>query len=90
METTPKLTPEQSKALHLAGDVLPILDPETNKLYVVIEKSMHEQARSAFDRQQADIAAIKEGVEQFKSGKVMTIEEAQQKIRGEFKSRYDS
>ncbi len=40
MDMTPKLTNEQVEALHQAGDEMPILDPSTNKFYVVVEQSV--------------------------------------------------
>ena len=91
MDMTPKLTNEQSQALHEAGDELPILDPSTNKFYVVIEQAVHEQAKAALQRQQSDdLAAIKEGIEDMKAGRVTPLDEAHQEIKRKFAEQYGS
>ena len=88
MDMTPKLTPEQSQALHDAGNELPILDPKTNKFYVVIEQSVHEQGKAALDRQRSDIEAIQEGLDDLNAGRVMELDEAHQGLKEKFAQQY--
>jgi predicted transcriptional regulator len=89
MDIPPKLTDEQSQALHQAGDELPILDPSTNKFYVVVEQSVHEQAKAALQRQQSDdVIAIREGIADMKAGRVMPLEVAHQEIKRRFAEKY--
>ncbi len=91
MDMTPKLTNEQSEALHQAGDEMPILDPSTNKLYVVVEQSVHEQAKAALQRQQKeDLLAIQQGIDDMQAGRVMPLEEAHQEIKSKFAQQYGS
>lgn len=91
MDMTPKLTNEQVEALHQAGDEMPILDPSTNKFYVVVEQSVHIQAKAALQRQQdEDLTAIREGIEDVKAGRVMPLEEAHQEVKRKFAEKYGS
>ena len=88
MDMTPKLTPEQSQALREAGDELTVVDPTTNQIYVVVTKSVHEQGKAALNRQQEDCAAIQEGIEDLKEGRVMDLDEAHQEISTRFAQQY--
>lgn len=59
MDLIPKLTDEQSKALHASGDEMQILDPSTNKFYVVVETSVYQKSKAAMQlREEEDLAAI--------------------------------
>ncbi len=91
MDMTPKLTNEQAEALHQSGDEMPILDPSTNKCYVVVEQSVHMQAKAALQRQQEeDMSAIQEGIDDVKAGRVMPLEEAHQEVKRKFTAQYGS
>lgn len=71
------LTNEQSDALQQSGEPLPIVDPRTQRVYVLVDQVTHDQAMDALKRQQLeDEAAIREGLEDAKNGRVMTIEES--------------
>ncbi len=89
MDTTPKLTNEQLQALHAAGDELQILDPSTNKVYVVVEQSVHQKAKAALEHQQQDdMVAIQHGIDDINAGRTKPSEEAHDRIREKLVSRY--
>ena len=71
------LTNEQSDALQQNGEPLPVVDPRTQRVYVLVDQLTHDQAMDALKRQQLeDEAAIREGLEDAKNGRVMTIDES--------------
>jgi len=73
-----KLTIEQSDALRKCGESLPLVDPRTDKVYVLIDQSIHERAMEALQQQQSeDEAAIQQGIDDMEAGRGMTIEESQ-------------
>ena len=72
-----KLTMEQSDALHQHGDSLPLVDPRTERIYVLVDQSVHQQAMAALQRQRDDdITAIQRGIDDMEAGRVMTLEES--------------
>jgi len=90
MDMTPKLTNEQSAALHASGDEMQILDPSTNKFYVVVEQSVHQKAKASMQlRAEEDLAAIQRGIEDVKAGRTTPVEEAFSSIREEFNSKFN-
>jgi len=69
------LTNEQSDALQQRGEPLTAVDPRTQRVYVIVDQFTHDQAMDALKRQQLeDEAAIREGLEDAKNGRVMMIE----------------
>ena len=78
---TPKLNKELSDALHASdnGEVQAI-DPETNKMYVLVDGEVHHKAMDAL-RRQDDLAAIQEGIDDMEAGRGMPVEEADSRIR---------
>lgn len=86
---TPKLTNEQSAALHASGDEMRILDPSTNKFYVVVEQSMHQKAKAAMKlREEDELAAVQRGIEDVKAGRTTPAEEAHKRVRENLVSRF--
>jgi predicted transcriptional regulator len=72
-----KLTIEQSEALHQSGDSLPMVDPKTERIYLLVDQSVHQQAMEALQRQRDDdMAAIQQGIDDMEAGRVMTLEES--------------
>lgn len=72
-----KLTIEQSDALHQHGDSLPLVDPRTEKVYILVDQSVHQQAMAALRRQRRDdMTAIQQGIDDMEAGQVMTLEES--------------
>lgn len=77
-----KLTNEQSDALHQSGDVLPLIDPKTEKVYVLVDQTIHLQAMDALERQlKGDMAAIQQGIDDMEAGRVMTPEDSQSRTQ---------
>ena len=82
MDMTPTLTNDQSQALHASGDEMQILDPSSNKIYVVVEQSVHQKAKAALLLQQnEDLSAIQQGIDDMNAGRTTPIEEAHERIR---------
>ncbi len=72
------LTSEQSDALQQSGEPLPVVDPRTQRVYVLVDQFTHDQAMDALKRQQLeDEAAIRQGLDDMEAGRGMTIEESQ-------------
>ena len=71
------LTNEQSDAIQLSGEPLPVVDPRTQRVYVLVDQVTHDLAMDALRRQQLeDESAIREGLQDAKNGRVMTIDES--------------
>jgi hypothetical protein len=81
------LTPDQTKALHAAGDKLPVIDVTTQQLYVVVDLDVHERAMEAL-REREDLEAIREGVAQVEAGEGVSIEEARKQTDAELVNRF--
>lgn len=86
-----KLTPEQAEALHQNGDELTVVDPTTNRIYVVVDQSILARAQAVLQRQQEDdLAAIREGVADMEAGRTLSAEEAHDQISRELHSKFGS
>jgi len=73
---TVKLTKELTAALHATGDrELQVVDPETSRLYFIVDSDTHRQAMDALRRQQ-DRDAIAEGLAQMESGQGRPLDAA--------------
>lgn len=84
-----KLTPEQADALHAHGEELTVVDPTTNKIYVIVDATVLQQARALLEYQQAeDLAAIQAGIDDMEAGRTMPITEAHDQIRDDLRSKY--
>lgn len=78
---TTKLTKDLTAALHAAGDnELEVVDPETQRTYVVVDVAVHRQAMEALRRQQ-DREAIAQGIAEMEAGEGLPIEEARRLAR---------
>ena len=76
-----KLTKELSAALHATGDQrLEVIDPETNRIYMLVDGETHRRAMAALQRQQ-DRDAIVEGLSQMESGQGKPLDVAFAEIR---------
>jgi len=74
-------TKELSAALHATGDQrLAVIDPETNRIYMLVDGETHCRAMAALQRQQ-DRDAIAEGLSQMESGQGKPLDEAFDEIR---------
>jgi len=64
---TQQLTPEQSAALHSYGTKpMPVVDPATNHVYLVVDQATHHQAMNAL-RERDDEMSIRRGIEDVES-----------------------
>jgi len=78
---TAKLTKELAAALHATGDSeLEVIDPETERTYVLVDSDTHRQAMEALRRQQ-DRDAIAQGIAEMESGAGISVEDARQLTR---------
>ncbi len=78
---TEKLTKELASALHAAGnDRLEVVDPETNRVYLIVDEETHRRAMQAL-RAQQDCEAVAEGVSQMNAGEGKPVEQAFEEIR---------
>ena len=76
-----KLSKELSRALRATGDnELEVVDPETQRTYVVVDADLHRQAMVALRRQQ-DREAIAQGIAEMEAGVGMPVEEARRLAR---------
>jgi len=70
-----QLTPEMSVALHAnQGDVL-VIDPDTDRVYVLVDDETYIKALRAL-RKQEDRQAIQSGIDDLESGRMETAEVA--------------
>ena len=78
---TPKLTEELANALQANGsDGLEVVDPATNRVYVIVDSGTYRQAFDALQRQN-DRSAIAEGLAQMEAGEGKPAEQAFEGMR---------
>ena len=76
-----KLTKELVSALHAAGvEGLPVVDPETNRIYMIVDEDTHRRAMIAL-RAQQDREAIAQGLSQMEAGEGRPAEQVLDEIR---------
>jgi hypothetical protein len=77
-----QLTIEQSDVLNRGGDPLSLVDPGTDKVYVLVDQYLHWQAMDALQRQRdADEAAIRQGLDDMDTGQRMSLDESRVRTR---------
>jgi hypothetical protein len=78
---TAKLTKELAAALHATGDnELEIVDPDTQRTYILVDSDTHRRAMEALRRQQ-DRDAIAQGIAEMEAGEGMPVDEARKLTR---------
>lgn len=78
---TAKLTKEQAAALHATGqDELEVIDPQTLRLYLIVDSDTHRRAIEAL-RQQQDRDAIAQGIAEMEAGEGIPLAEARRLTR---------
>lgn len=78
---TAKLTKELAAALHATGEnELEVVDPETSRLYFIVDGETHRQAMEALRRQQ-DRDAIAQGIAEMEAGEGIPVAEARKLTR---------
>ena len=58
MDMTPKLNTELSDALHESGGELEVVDPTTNRIYVVVDQTVLKRAKEVLQRQEEELSLI--------------------------------
>lgn len=81
---TPKLNPELANALHSVGEAeLEVIDPATNRVYLIVDCQLHRRAMQALQLQENDWSAVQEGIADADAGNTMSLEDADQRLRAE-------
>jgi hypothetical protein len=74
---TPQLSKELSDALQASeAEELEVMDPQTQRLYVICDPGMHQQAKRVLDRE-----AIRAGIQQMENGETQPVDEAFEEMR---------
>ena len=79
----PKLTSEQRDAIYRRGTPVAVEDPESRKIYFLVDSAMLESLHD-----QGDIASILQGLADAESGRMMPVAEAFRKIEDVLKTRF--
>ena len=78
---TAKLTKELAAALHATGDhELEVVDPDTSRLYFIVDGETHRQAMDAL-RCQQDRNAIAQGIAEMEAGLGIPLADARKLTR---------
>jgi hypothetical protein len=84
---TAKLTKELAAALNATGESqLEVVDPDTQRMYFVVDADIHRQAMTALRRQQ-DRDAIAQGLAEMEAGEGTPLDAAFDDIRASLKLR---
>jgi hypothetical protein len=76
-----KLTKEQAAALNATGEgELEVIDPDTQRMYFLVDSETHRRAMEALRRQQ-DRDAIAEGLLQMEAGQGKPLDQAFSEMR---------
>jgi hypothetical protein len=79
-----QLSKELAEALNASGDKqLEVIDPTTNRIYVVVDSQTHREAMAALRRQQGH-DAVAEGISQMEAGQGKPLHEVEAEMRAEF------
>jgi predicted transcriptional regulator len=78
---TTKLSEDQRRALlNHPGGPITVEDDESRERFVLVDQALHERAMRAL-KQQEDLAAIQDGLEDVEAGRVVAFEEVDARIR---------
>ena len=79
-----KLSEELQRAIdNQGGTPVEFEDPQTQKVYILVEQSIHNKAMKAL-QQQEEVAVIQAGIDAAEQGRVSTMEEVDARIRKKF------
>lgn len=82
-----KLTKELAAALHATGEgELEVVDPETLRLYLIVDSEIHRRAMEAL-RCQQDRDAIAQGIAEMEAGEGIPVDEARRLTRQQLLAR---
>jgi predicted transcriptional regulator len=71
-----KLTPEQRDALRRDAGPVPVEDEQTNEVFFIVDRKTLDALR-----RDADANAIRQGIADMEAGRVMSLDELDQRIR---------
>jgi predicted transcriptional regulator len=71
-----KLTPELREALRQSAGPVALEDEETSEVFYLVDEATLAQAE-----QQADRAAIQQGIEDMEAGRVIPLDEVMRRVR---------
>lgn len=78
---TAKLTRELAAALHANGDrELEVIDPETSRVYFIVDREIHREAMDAL-RRQRDRDAVAQGIAEMEAGQGIPLADARRLTR---------
>ena len=79
-----KLADEMRAALQKQdGNAVTVEDEQSQRLYVIVDRQLHERAMSALEKVEEDRAAIHDGIAQMEAGDGIPLAEADREIRQE-------
>ena len=73
---TPKLSDEQLKAIDQSDGPVAVKDDRTHRRYIILDETTFRTLK-----QQEDLAAIREGIEDIEAGRVSPLDEVVARIR---------
>ena len=71
-----RMTPELREAIRQTPGPVPVRDDDTSTVYYLVD-----EATLAHAEQQADLAAIRKGIADMEAGRVITLDELDQRVR---------
>ena len=84
---TIRLNDEVSDAIRAAGDKpVPVIDPSSNRVYLIVDPSNPADAIEAIRRQEA-LSAVQQGIDSMESGNGISIDESQRRTEETLRSR---
>ena len=82
---TPELSEDMRAALHARqGDDLQLVDPQTHRVYVLVDFEKHVKAMQAL-REQSDWKSVERGLIQARRGDGMSLNAARRTLRRELR-----
>ena len=85
---TARLSKEITDALHIAGrGEVEAVDPETGRVYIVVESEVHRQAMEALERQR-DRDSIAQGIADMEAGRTKPVQEVHAELRAKLSSQH--
>ena len=71
---------EMADALHADNGDVRVIDPDTQRVYVLVDDETHKRAMEAL-RQREDLEAIQAGIADMEAGRMMSVDEAHERTR---------
>jgi len=81
----PKLSDEQRAVLVERGTPIAVEDDQNHRVYLLIDPVMFDSLQ-----QQADMAALRQGIADAESGRTLPLDEAMQQIEANLRARFSA